>query len=402
MQYFISKHKFTMWTPKSSNRTLYRGAVTVVALLALMLLSVASASAQATWKPQFPSAGVETSEAGLSDVSCTSAEACWAVGHYRDDTKQDATIPLSEHWNGTKWTPQQTAPLPKGSTSGGGSSVSCPASEACMMTGTYRIDGSSTFVFPLAESWNGSKWTLLFVPVPEGAVYTALEGVSCTSATSCVAVGTYSTKNPSEGLPYVVRWNGTTWTAQTVSLPGEASKGRLEDISCTASNACTAVGAYTGGVLAEMWNGSSWSASEIENNGDASGISCTSAESCLAVGNIGKTAWIRSGTKWSPIQSPVEAAAEEGVEMQWAELLGVSCSSAQSCTAVGQYITFASWPLENLFITNWNGESWQLQTAIEPSEIQNNELSGVSCTDTDSCTAVGQSNYQAVAEHSTP
>lgn len=41
----------------------------------------------------------------------------------------------------------------------------------------------------MTQEWDGSEWDIIAVPDPTGAVGTSLSGVSCTTATSCIAVG---------------------------------------------------------------------------------------------------------------------------------------------------------------------------------------------------------------------
>ena len=42
-------------------------------------------------------------------------------------------------------------------------------------------------------------------------------------------------------------WNGTSWTISNPSLPAGGSDGLLNGVSCTAADACVAVGAYAAG-----------------------------------------------------------------------------------------------------------------------------------------------------------
>jgi hypothetical protein len=97
------------------------------------------------------------------------------------------------------------------------------------------------------------------------------------------------------GNGYVVRWggSGTTWTAETVPRPAFATAVWLEDVSCTAATACTAVGSATfpGGVeqtYAASWDGVDWEVHVTPNPGTTNnsllGVSCVSATVCRAVG----------------------------------------------------------------------------------------------------------------------
>jgi hypothetical protein len=98
----------------------------------------------------------------MNGVSCTSREACTAVGTavYR--------------WEGRRWLIQ---PAPVGA--GGLTGVSCTSTNACTAVGS-RI-----------YTWNGLDWSSVPIPRPAGATAPELTGVSCLSRGSCVAVGSY-------------------------------------------------------------------------------------------------------------------------------------------------------------------------------------------------------------------
>jgi hypothetical protein len=64
--------------------------------------------------------------------------------------------------------------------------VSCPSATDCIAVGGHiTVNGSQS---PTADSWNGSTWTAQTVPDPAGSGYTVLFGVSCPSANDCSAV----------------------------------------------------------------------------------------------------------------------------------------------------------------------------------------------------------------------
>ena len=77
-----------------------------------------------------------------------------------------------------------------------------------------------------------------------------LTGVSCTSATVCTAVGNYTTTTTNK-VTLAERWNGRTWKVQPTPIPPDAyQQSYLEGISCTAATKCTAVGHYVDGSIA--------------------------------------------------------------------------------------------------------------------------------------------------------
>jgi DNA-binding beta-propeller fold protein YncE len=230
----------------------------------------------------------------LESVSCSSASACTAVGYYENSSA--ILVPLVERWNGTEWSIQST-PAPSEAKESQPSGVSCPASNACTMVGYYK--NSAGVDLPLAESWNGTEWSLKSMPSPTGAKKTTVNGVSCTAAGACTAVGR-DENSSGTGLPLVERWNGSEWSLQTAPSPTGATNSPLDGVSCTAAASCTAVGVYTmhglSGymTLGERWNGSEWQIQATPNDEKGvgwltGGVSCSSSSSCAAVGNAGKT-----------------------------------------------------------------------------------------------------------------
>src|SRR5215472_12626083 len=139
--------------------------------------------------------------------------------------------------------------------------VSCPAADSCMAVGTY-VKTSGVGV-NLAEQWNGTSWRILPTPNPSGTASSGLLGVACTSASACTAVGSSTT---TAGAPRAVaeRWNGTRWTIQATPTPPKGGGG-LNGVSCTSASACTAVGASNAGTLAERWNGTRWTIQATPN-----------------------------------------------------------------------------------------------------------------------------------------
>jgi hypothetical protein len=79
----------------------------------------------------------------------------------------------------------------------------------------YGKSGSGTYL-TLAESWNGSRWRV--AASPSRGSFSDLYGVSCLSATSCIAVGTYAPV-PSKRAPFAETWNGRTWKTEQIPLP---------------------------------------------------------------------------------------------------------------------------------------------------------------------------------------
>lgn len=218
----------------------------------------------------------------LSAVSCTSATACVAVG----------TQARVERWDGSNWKVQRTPKL-AALTDGSLLSVSCVSASACTAVGGIEQAVAATNSAPLAERWNGKRWSIESVPHPAAAL---LQGVSCTSRTNCVAVGTNITPITAAAPPVAEHWNGRTWkSAHIPSVPKVIAN--LTGVSCASRNACTAVGTVSPGIssthfkrelLSYRWNGRSWVAGHAsEPRGGVaslSSVSCSAPADCTAVG----------------------------------------------------------------------------------------------------------------------
>ena len=326
----------------------------------------------------------------LGGVSCSSASACTAVGSNGSG--------LAETWNGTAWS-QELIPTPPGNASGALAAVSCASATTCMAVGTYR--GVQQIYAPFTEAWDGTSWSLRKIPAAPGLHTdvisgTILTGVSCTAANACTAVG-YFYNNRGSFSTLAEVWNGTTWSIQpTPDQPGSI-EDVLQGVSCTSASACAAVGYYRNQdtyprrySLAESWNGSSWSIQPTPHQNTSvdrvlHAVSCTSASACTAVGSVGyqTLAEVWNGRSWSNQPTPHP---EHGPDL----LLGVSCTSASACIAVGS-------AYDGTIGEVWDGTSWSIQPTPGPQTVVPLPFASVSCTSASACTAVWASNYRTVA-----
>jgi len=336
------------------------------------------AARSAAWAVQ-PTPNPLASQGQLIAVSCSSATACIAVGGRQGRT--GAGVTLAESWNGTAWSVQKT-PNPPGATESSLAGVSCTSATFCIAVG---LATSPTSDQPVAEIWNGSTWSIQQTPSVTDAQF---KGVSCTSSRACTLVGQFFNGTSSYAL--AERWNGTTWSVQSAA-PGTPTS-TFNGVSCTAASACTAVGNHqtnNGNLpLAEAWNGSSWSVQTLSSpqfGGTFNGVACTSASFCLAVGLLSgrhkaiADAW--DGTTWSAVQ--VAAAPNNSID----NLTSVSCASAANCIAAGNYGTGNTLPMAEQW--HGSGTAMTLQQVPAPPGNVATSLSGVSCPSASACTAVG-------------
>jgi hypothetical protein len=356
-------------------------------------LTLAEAWNGTTWTIQPTPNPTDTTFSLLDAVSCTTLTACTAVGRYIGSS--GASVTLAERWNGTAWAIQPT-PDPAGGTNGFPDAVSCTTLTACTAVGGYT--NSSGASVTLAEAWNGTAWAIQPTPDPTGAGDSFLDSVSCTTTTTCTAVGRYYTNSPDRELTLAERWNGTAWTTQLTPNPTGATQSRLDAVSCTASTTCTAVGEYINSsgasvTLAERWNGTNWAIQPIPSPAGAGdeyldAVSCTAPTACAAVGQYHNSSGVLAtlaerwnGTNWA-IQPALNPA---GARDSYLE--AVSCTTPTACTAVGQYYN-SSGVLATL-AERWNGTNWAIQPTPNPAGATFSHLNGVSCTTSTACAAVG-------------
>jgi hypothetical protein len=279
-------------------------------------------------------------------------------------------------------------------------SISCVSSTACISVGTQNVTGAQT---PLAESWNGTSWTVESIPAPAAATSSELLSVSCPSSTTCIAVGNYQTSSGDE-LPLAETFDGSVWTIDSASDPAGADVASLNAISCQSGSSCTAVGSYSADApnqaLAETLSGTTWTIDSVPDNvgalgSELLGLSCLSSTSCTAVGDFidsanfdGNLVEVLKGTTWSLQSSPSPSSVNES------NLLAVSCASSKACVAVGEYDNGH----EVAMAEDWNGKKWTLVDAAPGGGATSSDLAGVVCVSSKQCIAVGVSGSDSLAE----
>jgi hypothetical protein len=350
-----------------------------------------------------PAGSTRTDFAG---VSCTAASACVAVGQ-QDDPGVLRT--LAAVIDGTAVSIQTSAD-PDAAADSSLHAVSCTDADFCVAVGSHAVAVGSD---PLVEAWDGSAWSIQAAPAPAGAVSSALVGVSCRSQKACVAVGEYFSSAAAVPAAFAERWNGAGWAAQAIATPARVSGLQLSGVSCASSTACTAVGSrllaegqsIVPSVAVEAYDGTTWSAQATpeptggQQGSQLSGVSCTSAQACTAVGSyesrkdvIRALAERWNGSVWR-VEATPEPSLPTGSPVTAWTLGGVSCSSARSCIAVGD-VNGGATPLAE----SWNGSTWDVQPTPQLAGPGGSGFEGVSCSSGIRCTAVGVSSGGTLAE----
>jgi hypothetical protein len=294
-------------------------------------------------------------EATVAWASCV-ASSCVAIGSYK--TSGGATEGVLDTWSAGSWTASQ-APLPSGASTGSTQLVQptqvwCAAAGSCVATSLYVTSGDLQADMLLTET--SGSWSAVQTPLPSsGGTEASASAVTCSSASSCLAVGTYADlSGNTQGL--ILADSSGTWTAAKAPLPANAGSNPEDDldaVSCASTGACVATGNYqdssgnTQGLLLYE-SGSTWTASEASLPGDAQSnptvklpaAACAASASCLVVGSYysstGTGALVVSESAGTWTASEITALPSGG-ETSTGTLDAVSCPASASCLAGGVY-----------------------------------------------------------------
>ena len=329
----------------------------------------------------------------LAGVSCPTAASCTAVGDYGSST---GVHTLVLHSSAGHWTIQPSPDL-AGANDNLLNAVSCQTPTSCTAVG-YTVSSTSR-VRALAEQWDGTTWRIVPTPLPTGATWVEMAGVSCPAAGACIAVGGLIKGGVNaQEQPLSEAWNGTAWSVLPTPNPHAENGSDLSSVSCTSIAACTAGGGYAyadvaQSVFAFRWNGTSWTMQNQPNPGGQSinsdnAVSCGGPHDCTVAGS-----WINisalplaqhwNGTRWIGLKPPTPPPAVQ------AQFNGVSCPAAADCRAVGSSATnLNGYPTASL-AEHWTATQWLVEPLPSPAGAQSTSLSAVDCRSTASCVAVG-------------
>jgi hypothetical protein len=355
-----------------------------LATVGVLFAAAPAGSATPAWSVSGPIAGAQYGR--LAAVSCVSPASCFAVGAADTPTTETRLV---ARWNGANWQAQANQ-NPPGASDSQFTSVHCRTSTSCVAVGQYVTAGKTK---TLVERWNGAKWLIEASPNPPAIAVSGLSSVQCASATFCVAVGSYfeDTSDSSAEKTLVEQWSGSSWAIVPSPNRVNAIDSGLTGVSCTSASNCFAVGHFDTNLvtrtLIEHWDGGNWLVVSSPNpanvaQSELSGVACVNATRCLAVGSGRGTLVERwNGTSWLMMTSPNPLGATG------ASLTGVSCPSPTRCYAVSD--SFKGKAVQRL-VETWNGTGWGIVATPLPAGTIRSSLNGVSCATTASCFAVGE------------
>jgi photosystem II stability/assembly factor-like uncharacterized protein len=268
--------------------------------------------AGSTWST--PTLPVAPSFSSLDLVAC-GGSSCVADGL---DSSGSFDVTISSADGGSTWSVDSN---------GGLSDASCSPSGNCVAA-TNTSDGTTT-TYAMA-TLSGTTWTQHAIPATVNPLH-----VVCSSATICFAGGNTVGSSLLGGEANVIASTdgGMTWATQT--LP--ASLPAVDGLSCPSPSTCVAVGndfLATGFAIGTTDGGTTWGSLGLPGTlGFFSQVTCPSTTVCLVLSDTQMLRSTDRGTTWHPVSLPTGAAS----------LSGLTCPSATSCVATGEGVaTFSS------------------------------------------------------------
>lgn len=301
-------------------------------------------------------------------ISCVSDSWCMAVGV----SSQTGSAPIwVGMWNGLAWT-FSTPTLAIGTAPNVTvTALSCGSASRCVLGGSFSDSAGLYQAF--AATWNGSSWVLEVIgqSANTGGDGT-ITAVRCV-ATACYGVGSITTQQLSQqGFVAKISGSGSpTFTATATDITSATASTALA-LDCASATSCEVGGSFidtSGGQQAFVghYDGVKVVDQEIvgaENTGGyatVSAMQCPSPSTCVAVGSLVTSGGDAPGFAVVLNGTPVSAVpVTTGVAVATAtQLNGMTCSSVQSCVAVGVVVDANS--KQHPFVTNFDGTSWHAQ-----------------------------------------
>jgi hypothetical protein len=168
----------------------------------------------------------------FTGVSCSEPIDCSAIGNNGSEDPIFSTESAG-YWGTPTVLPDSTSLNVNG--------VSCISAGNCTAVGVASGDGgqgSSIYITQTNGTWTGPTT----LAAPGSTDFGALYGVTCIDSTDCTAVGESNSPEVGIGVPIDVTEAGGIWGSPTALSGTPAGTGRLDGVSCSDASDCTAVG----------------------------------------------------------------------------------------------------------------------------------------------------------------
>ena len=295
----------------------------------------------------------------LDAVSCTAGQHCTAIGWYSTGSRQTRVFIVRQS-NG-KWSRAFTISgpaIPRGDVNVT-STIACVSTNNCVASGTYSVNVSAQATNPsrpfIIDEVNGRWQRAMAMPLPPSTKrFVNVTSVACRSVGNCSIGGAFA---DSQTALIDSETNGVWGTA--IPVPGITALGRFSSsvtsISCGSANSCSAGGTYANrsgdrlGFVTNEFDGTWRDMSTVtgppdlhlNSNSGITSLSCRATSDCTALGysfyrgNGGKLFVLRE-TKgiWGRALN-LRGASNQSYEGFNSATL--SCGSPRNCVVGGMY-----------------------------------------------------------------
>jgi hypothetical protein len=243
----------------------------------------------ATWTDMTPAAWA-TAVWFANAIDCVSATTCWLAGTAGnlDNPSMAETTDGGAAWTIFGNLPTFVSGDPNGTYTLNG--ISCVSADSCVAVGGLNLgDGKAQAI---STTDGGATWNRSTDPTLSGAQQ--MFGVSClpdaNGNTTCIGVGSaLLSPSSSESLAFISHDGGATWAPNGTFT----DNGWLQSVSCASTQNCWAVGAAsTDALLGTSDAGGSWSTVTSDTTNEQGSVSCLSVSVCVATTDNGL--WVTS------------------------------------------------------------------------------------------------------------
>ncbi len=367
-----------------------------------------SGTSPVAWQPtQLPvPTGALRDRAGYAGpIACPKVGGCVVLGEYATAAGTDEDLIDTE--TAGLWS-SAVAPLPPGGTAAanlGPYTLGCTGVGFCLGTSLYQ---TATSVAPEILEENGGRWTALAMPMPTNASRSRIPSVgamACPLRGACVIVGTYDTTSGlSEG--FVVTQESRRFVAVEAPIPaGPRRDSSLAGVSCSTATFCLAVGYFVAasgsrealavsdatGTLAASPAVLLPSGANARPQAVLQSVSCGRSSPCVALGGYNDAAGDRFGVidtesngTWTVRKMPSPPGARTASPSP--RIFGITCKAGNYCLAVGQYVD-ATGTLQGLALLE---EAGHWSASMMPATLDSNVVvRAVACINDTHCAAAG-------------
>jgi Fibronectin type III domain len=385
-------------------------------LLSLLASSIVSAEPGFTPVKLMPNiiGAPSTAELAYASVSCSTTQACTAVGpgfllNSSSFTPLATQTAITER--GGRWGPRVPLPLPSDavaspSTSAVVSSVSCAPAQGCIAVGNYPVSGGGPA--PLIETDIGGHWSARTITLPGGATGNAeLSSIWC-GASSCIAFGAF--QGSGHPVPMVDVEIAGTWAPATAMAAPPVDFQPIS-IGCAGVGTCVAAG-FGGNSIAntvvwserdgvwgaplELSNPSKWQFIGIS-------VACPTDSTCLLGGGFVRFANSGNGAMLPAVRTSVHGVWSTPHLLPTPRLTprltqglvtSIACPTSTTCVAVGGFLSDPTNSRARPGAYTWMDGRWSSAGMIRGVPLggtmaYQSYFSAVACADATSCIAIG-------------